>query len=459
MYEELKKDDQQNLINFSSATILFTFEGFFDIILTMIKKNQLFVFIFLTLFMFLFFGCNLPEKTTASNESQNKQAELLIEDLVKTAQAEDPYIPQAEGTGNEGSVVPDSPVSENPEAETPEIPSEPTAVPTPTRDPNRKPPELPAVFQTDLLHKLDTPHEYESEICRVIKNRWGEGKAAPGTVVMAIMYHSIIRGEDTSSISDPILRANTVTIDQHKQLIRNLHDQGFTAINTEQFIAFIESNEWIPERSVLLIQDDRRHEDNFLEHFKPYYDEWGWQVINGWISADNTTQELWDENARMEELGLVDHQSHGVVHNINMGDDSSDEFLIGELKGSVDRIQEHFHKTPRAIIWPGGGFGARPIEIAKEYGYKVGFTTHPRGPVMYNWVPLCDVNDMGRPAYKMDGNMDPLFVIPRYWNTDASQHVDTVRQIGKAAQEYYYSIRETELEYYDIVCADEFGPL
>ena len=78
---------------------------------------------------------------------------------------------------------------------------------------------------------------------------------------------------------------------------------------------------------------------------------------------------------------------------------------------------------------------------------------------MYNWIPLCDVNDGTRPAFKMDGNMDPLFVIPRYWDTNASQEVDTVRQIGKSAKEYYNSIRETELEYYDIICKPEMGEL
>ena len=404
-------------------------------------------------------GCNLPsEKDKEAGFLRQTATAEAIEYLVQTAQAEIAFVPETQlgpaADGGDDGVMISRPSSSEAEHQ-----PEPTAEPTATPDPNREPPALPAVFETDLLHKLDTPHTYEEDTCMAIKNRWGKGKAEPGTVVMAIMYHSIIRGEDTSSISDPILRANTVTIDQHKQLIRNLYDQGFTAINTEQFIAFMESNEYIPERSVLLIQDDRRHEDNYLEHFKPYYDEWGWQVINGWISSDNTTQALWEENERMEEIGLVDHQAHGVVHNINMGNDSSDEFLIGELKGSKDAIEAHFHKTPRAIIWPGGGYGSRPIEIAKEYGYKVGFTTHPRGPVMYNWIPLCDVNDNARPAYRMDGNMDPLFVIPRYWDTDASEHVDTVRQIGKAAKEYYYSIRPVELEYYDIVCKPVLGDL
>ena len=393
-------------------------------------------------------GCNLPSASNQTSASLQPTAiPESIEDLVKTAQAEEQFQPKQENSPEEEvMLVRETTVDE------PEIPPEPTAIPTATPDPNREPPALPATYQTDLLNKLDTPHEYEEDICIVIKNRWGQGKAAPGTVVMAIMYHGIVRG-------DTVSQDNAITVEKHQQLIRNLHDQGFTAINTEQFIAFMENNDWIPERSVLLIVDDRHSEQNYIDHFKDYYDEWGWPVINAWISAEGTSQALWDENAHAEEIGLVDHQAHGVVHNINMGNDSSDEFLIGELKGSVDAIEEHFHKTPRAIIWPGGGFAARPIEIAKEYGYKVGFTTHPRGPVMYNWVPLCDVSDATRPYYMVDGNQDPLFVIPRYWDTDASEHVDTVRQIGKAAKEYYESNRAVELEYYDIVCKPIMGDL
>ena len=397
-------------------------------------------------------ACNLPKPSgKISVSGQQAETTLSMDDMVRTAQANDTFVPgenTADGSNEEDMLI-SRPHNEGIQ----EIPAAPTDIPTPTPDPNRKPPELPAIFQTDLLNRLDTPHEYEEDICKVIKNRWGAGKATPGTVVMTVMYHGIAKG------TTEVQQDNAVTAEKHNQFMRNLHDQGFTAINTEQFIAFMENNDWIPERSALIIVDDRHTEENYLTHFKEYYDEWGWPVVNAWISAVGTSQALWDENAHAEEIGLVDHQAHGVVHNENMSDASTDEFLIGELKGSVDAIQEHFHKTPHAIIWPGGGFGARAIEVAKEYGYKVGFTTHPRGPIMYNWVPLCDVNDATRPYYAVDGNQDPLFVIPRYWSPDASEHVDTVRQIGKAAKEYYESIRGTELEYYDIVCKPVMGDL
>lgn len=400
------------------------------------------------LLMLLFAACNLPSADDAEAfRAQQTATAIAFEWIVKTAQAEQ----QAEEViPEEDTELQDSAEETESAAENGGTDSAQAALPT--ADPNRTPPELPAVFQTELLNKLDTPHTYVEDTCLEIKNRWGEGKAAPGTVVMAIMYHSIVKG-------DTVTQDNAITSDQHKQLMRDLYAQGFTAINTEQFIAFMENNDYIPERSVLLIVDDRHSEQNYIDHFKSYYEEWGWPVINAWISYEGTTQDLWDGNARAEAEGYVDHQAHGVVHNQNMNDASTDEFLIGELKGSKDAIEEHFHKTPRAIIWPGGGFGYRPIEIAKEYGYKVGFTTHPRGPVMYNWVPLCDVNDETRPYYQKDGGMDPLFVIPRYWDTDAAEHVDTVRQIGKEAKAYYEANKETELEYYDIVCKPVLGDL
>ena len=84
---------------------------------------------------------------------------------------------------------------------------------------------------------------------------------------------------------------------------------------------------------------------------------------------------------------------------MNMSDASTDEFLTGELQGSITNLQKNFNKTPVAIIWPGGGFGVRPVQFARQYGYRLGFTINPRGPVMYNWVPLADQADPARPAY------------------------------------------------------------
>jgi len=228
----------------------------------------------------------------------------------------------------------------------------------------------------------------------------------------------------------------------------------------QQMAGFLYQNAKIPPRSVLLIVDDRHYRQYFDEYFSQYYKEWGWKVINAWISLPETIQQLWDENSALEAEGWVDHQAHGVIHNINMNDSSTDEYIQGELQGSINAMQARFNKTPIAIIWPGGDFGKRPVEAARQYGYQLGFTINPRGPVMFNWIPQADAADPLRPSYLPEGlAADPLMTLPRYWAPDARNHLDTVRRIGNEAVAYAESNRAAELEYYDIVCAPTYGEI
>jgi len=343
--------------------------------------------------------------------------------------------------------------SETPAPPTPTVP--PTATPVPptaTADPNRTPPALPAAFQTSLLNPLDTPKTYQKDVCAYLKNRWDANNSTPGTVVMPIMFHSITDGE--------VIHIDQISVEKFNFLIRDLKDQGFEAITTDQLVSFLETNAKIPLRSVILIVDDRKSSSYFETHFKPYFEAYGWKVVNAWISAKETLDYLWKENEAVEAAGYVDHQAHGVVHNVNMGKDSSDEFIKTELFGSIEAIQQHFGKTPQAIIWPGGSFSERPVAIAREAGYHIGFTINPRGPLMFNWVPLSDKEDPGRPSFIPEGGInDPLMVLPRYWDTDASVHLDTVRQIGKQAAAEAEQNRAVELEYYDIVCKPTYGEI
>jgi peptidoglycan/xylan/chitin deacetylase (PgdA/CDA1 family) len=328
----------------------------------------------------------------------------------------------------------------------------PTESPTPAPTPIRTPPALPAGFQTDALNPKDTPHAYIGDTCAYLRDKWSPSKAAPGTIVMAVMFHSVTQGEVTND--------NQISIDQFHQLMKSLKAHGFDAINTSQLAAFLEHNAAIPTRSVVLIADDRHAAEYFTTLFRPYYKKYGWPVVNAWISTPLSTEQLWQENADLEKAGWVDHEAHGVVHNIPAGPGSSDTFLLGELQGSIDAFKEHFDKTPIAYIWPGGGFTLRSVELAKQVGYQLGFTINPRGPIMFNWVPQADAKDDMRPSYIPEGPAgDPLLTLPRYWDTDALTHLETVVRIGDAAAAYAAKNKATELEYYDIVCAPTYGSL
>ena len=50
-------------------------------------------------------------------------------------------------------------------------------------------------------------------------------------------------------------------------------------------------------------------------------------------------------------------------------------------------------------------------------------------------------------------------VLPRYWDTDAIQHIPQVMQIGQEAANYAVENKALEMDYYDIVCAPHYGPI
>jgi hypothetical protein len=332
--------------------------------------------------------------------------------------------------------------------------AQPTGTPVPSPTPIRTPPALPGVYQSSALNPLDTPHTYLADACQYLKAKWDPNNAAPGTVVMVIMFHGVEKG--TQKVANPM----NIGGDDFKKLMSSLHDMGFQAINTQQLTDFLYNNAKIPPRSVVLIKDDRHTAKDYNDWFRPYWQNWGWPVVNGWISVDGGNDKDLAGNVALEQEGWVDHQAHGFIHNLNMSDSSTDDFIRGELQGSIDVLQQYFGKTPLAIIWPGGGFGVRPVQMARELGYKIGFTVNPRGPIMFNWIPLADASDPGRPTYLAEGYVnDPLMVLPRYWSADAINKLDTVRVIGNEATAYAEQNKATELEYYDIVCAPTYGPI
>jgi hypothetical protein len=337
-----------------------------------------------------------------------------------------------------------------------------TATPFPTDTPEptatftatavRTPPDLPETFTTTLLNPLDTPHTYIQNTCQYLKDKWSSANSTPGTVLMPIMFHSITDGGSTN--------ANQTSKTDFEALMQALHDNGFVAINMTQAADFMEHNARIPARSVLLIVDDRRGLDFFPTFFRSYWDNYHWPVINSWISTPLSSADQWQNEVDLENQGWVDHQAHGVVHNTPMGPGTSDAYATSELQGSIDAFKLHFNKAPIAIIWPGGLFTHGATIIARQLGYRLGFTATPRGPILFNWVPLTDMADPARPFWPQDGYVnDPLLVLPRYWDTDAIKHLDAVMQIGDAATAYAQANKATELEYYDILCAAQTGPL
>ncbi len=380
-----------------------------------------FFLVFLTAFILLFTACQPAAPAADPNAAMTQAVQTALASILQTKTASTPAA---------------------------------TAVPSATPTVPHTPAPLPPVFTTNALAPLVTPHTYISDSCQVIKDQWTSTNAAPGTIVFAIMFHGILM--HPSDVTDP----KDISAKDFQNLMDSLHEQGFQAIKMQQLSDFIYHNASIPPRSVILIQDDRHQAANFTDHFYPYYQQWGWPVVNGWISTFGGSDPFLKENVALSAQGWVDYQAHGVVHNIPMSDSSTDDYLTGELEGSIKNIQQYFNKTPIAIIWPGGGFGVRPVQFARKYGYQLGFTINDRGPVMFNWVPLADRIDPAHPTLIPEGPVnDPPMTLPRYWPFQVPAALDAIRQIGTSAAAYAQQNKAVEMDYYNTLCAAKYGPI
>jgi hypothetical protein len=298
-----------------------------------------------------------------------------------------------------------------------------------------------ALFQSSNLNPLDTPRTYIQDSCLYLINRWNRLNAEPGTVVMIVTFNEDILYDFT-------------------KIMVHLNDQGFKAIDTQHLISFMERNVKIPTRSVLIIQENSHSAEDYNKKFREFWEIWGWPVVNGWVSEPKTPESLWRENIALEREGWVDHQAQGVIPGTVLSDDSSKIVISRELKGSITAFAERYGKTPIAFIWPGGGFGQRPVEAARILGYQLGFTSNSRGPVMYNWVPQADQIDPERPTYIPEGSInDPLMTLPRYSQDQILNEIDRVRVTGNEAKAYAEANRAAEFKYYDTVCKPIYGPM
>ncbi len=122
--------------------------------------------------------------------------------------------------------------------------------------------------------------------------------------------------------------------------------------------------------------DDKHPAAYFNVLFRQYWIDYGWPVVNAWISDDLTTADLWKQQEDLNAEGWVDYQAHGVV-SAPITRDSTDDYILGELKGSIDVFHEHFNKTPIAFIWPGGGFTPHAVGTGAPVGLPAGVHDQP----------------------------------------------------------------------------------
>ena len=322
----------------------------------------------------------------------------------------------------------------------------PTATITPAPSPTVTPTFLPPTgFTTDTLRAGFIPQTYITDTCRYLRLRWDPTGSLPGTVVVPIMFHSIVK--DNTKINDN----KDIPAKFFLQFVSYAHFLGFKTITTPQLLDFLENNVRIPPRSMILIFDDRR-EGVIREHIMPIWEALDWRVTMAFISGPVVTAKEWKEMEKLFATGRVDVQAHGYLHNAEtyIQDSTPEDVIRQEIYGPIQALEKHFGYRPIAFIWPGGNYNALGVQIAREAGYKLGFTIDSSTPLLFNWIPL------GEPERSIH---DPLMVLPRAWSHDAPLKLYRATQIADQARLFAMQNYAQEAAWYQSTCRGELPPL
>lgn len=272
--------------------------------------------------------------------------------------------------------------------------------------------------------------------------RWSPDSSPPGTVVVPIMFHSIV--QEGREVAYP---GRDISVDQFNSFIEYARYLGFETITTQQLLDFLTRNIAIPKRSMMIIVDDRRP-GLIRDRMLSLLEEYGWTVTSAYIAEPDDLPWAWDLMEQLFATGRLDVQSHGYTGGVYIYPDTPLDQIQNEIWNSTAVLEQHFGARPIAFIWPGGDFTQLSVEIARQGGYQLGFTAYSRGPLMFNWVPL------GEAERAIN---DPLMVLPRVWSSAANVNLDEALKISDQAAAFAEQNFPAEASWYHTYCGGEIS--
>jgi hypothetical protein len=307
---------------------------------------------------------------------------------------------------------------------------------TPTESATPAPLEL---FSTQALRTGVQPQTYINDQCSYLQMRWSAEGSKPGTLVVPIMFHSIV--QNGTRVNDP----KDITADQFNAFVNYAHTLGFETITTQELLGFLTGNARIPQRSMMIIVDDRRP-GLIREWLMPVLEEYNWTVTSAYIADPNSFKWAWDLMDQLYSKGRMEVQSHGYTGKLYIVPETPVDQIQNEIWNSTPILEEHFGTRPIAFIWPGGNFTPLSVEIARQGEYELGFTAYSRGPLLFNWIPL------GEEERAVN---DPLMVLPRAWSTAVNINLDDALKISEQAAMFAEQNFQAEADWYSTYCGGE----
>lgn len=210
-----------------------------------------------------------------------------------------------------------------------------------------------------------------------------------GVKLPVIMYHSLLK--DKKYQGKYVISPDTFESD-----LQYLQKNGYTTINTQDLINYVDYKIPLPSKPVLLTFDDGYY-NNYLYAY-PLAKKYNAEIMISPIGycTDFFTEKdanhanyshcTWDEIIEMMSSGLVEFQNH--TYNLHSGKGSRigvrkrkgeniadyEDVLSSDLNKMQEEMQEYTGYTPTTFVYPYGEVSRESIPIIKSMGFKVSMT-------------------------------------------------------------------------------------
>ncbi|MBF0705476.1 polysaccharide deacetylase family protein [Alkalihalobacillus hwajinpoensis] len=229
-------------------------------------------------------------------------------------------------------------------------------------------------------HEEEKINEQELRIQKL--EEAAERGAAPHIPVLT--YHNIISKENLKERhygDDGNLSSTIVLLEDFKQQMNVLHENGFFTLTLEEFEKYITSEIPVPEKSVLLTFDDG-HKNNYIEAY-PVLKKYDFHAVEFLITnrnKDKTVPYNTDTNQYLSHQEIeaasdvFEYASHtNSFHNLDNGTPYLISKSLPEIQEDVETSIELIGDT-NALAYPYGAYDEQTMEAMDVAGIDFAFT-------------------------------------------------------------------------------------
>jgi peptidoglycan/xylan/chitin deacetylase (PgdA/CDA1 family) len=209
-----------------------------------------------------------------------------------------------------------------------------------------------------------------------------QGMPDKETRVTVLMYHGV--GDAYNACQ----KRYCISAERFESHLRLLQSAGMVPCTIERFVAWLEGDGTLPERSFVLTFDDGFY--GVYEHAFPLLVAMGWPatifLVSGLIGKEN----IWTARANpagktyrllgareIEEMAGRGFSFHSHTRSHPDLRKLSSEALREELAGAREDLENLLERRVGYLAYPFGWFDDKVIEAAKASGYRAAFSTHP----------------------------------------------------------------------------------